>query len=88
MKLTLKDEYRDQPINISLSGKRGAWHYNLQKLKESQYQVLYDNGYSYMFHVEQEDMPLYEEDEPRGLIDNTSYKKKAVTAKTKTNKND
>ena len=93
MNLKLKQEYVGADITLSFTGKGGAWHYNVKNLKPSQYQILFDNGYQHLFDVdtptsdETQDMPLFEEDEPKGLVDYTSYKKKAVTAKT-SKKND
>ena len=86
MKLKLKDEYKEKSINVSISGKGGYKSYNTQTLKETQYQILFDNGHQHLFEVIEEDMPLYEiDEEDKGLIDYTSYKKKAVTAKKNNN---
>lgn len=82
MNLKLKQEYVGADISLSFTGKGGAWHYNVKNLKPSQYQILFDNGYQHLFDVEVEDMPLFEDEQTKGLVDYTSYKKKAVTAKT------
>lgn len=82
MKLKLKDEYIGKDITISFNGKGGVWTYNVKSIKPNQFETLFNNGYKHLFEVEEEDMPLYEiDDEDKGLIDYTSYKKKAVTAK-------
>jgi len=86
MNLKLRDEFINSDLTISFTGKGGIWGYNLKQIKPNQYQTLYKNGFQHLFEEVVEDMPLYEEDEPKVLIDNTSNKKKAVTAKTKNDK--
>jgi hypothetical protein len=86
MNLKLKAEYEGKDIVLSFMEKGHKWHYTLNNLKPSQYQRLYDNGYQHLFDVEtintDEMVSLYDTDEEdKGLIDYTSYKKKAVTAK-------
>lgn len=88
MELVLKPEYLTSDIIINFTEKGQKWHYTLKRLKPSQYQKLYENGYSHLFEVVgEEDMPLFsteldeEEVKSGGLVDYTSNKKKAVTAK-------
>jgi hypothetical protein len=87
MNLKLKAEYEGKDIILTFWEKGQQSHYTLKRLKPHQYQRLYDNGYQHLFDIENintdEMVNLYEveDEQPKGLIDNTSYKKKAVTAK-------
>ena len=83
MNLKIKDEFVNSDLTISFTGKGGVWTYNLKQIKPHQYQTLYKNGFQHLFEEVVEDMPLYEEDEPKGLIDNTTNKKKSCNCKNK-----
>ena len=90
MNLKLKEEYANQDLIINFWEKGQQWHYTLKRLKPHQYQKLYDNGYQHLFEVESVDteemVDLYDTtEEEKGLIDYTSHKKKAVTAKKNNN---
>lgn len=85
MNLKLKEQYEGVDIGISFNGKGGFWHYNLKNIKPHQYQTIYNNGYQHLFEVIEEDMPLYEDEEPKGLIDYTSNKKKPCSTCKKKN---